>query len=107
VLSWINLKVPDGDDYIEFMLYKDAPAPTARGSAHHLCLVVPDIAATLATLNANPYRKQYQRPLEIRTSTNRKRQLNIFDPDGTRTEAMELVTVDGKPAPSSSAPFPQ
>jgi catechol 2,3-dioxygenase-like lactoylglutathione lyase family enzyme len=107
VLSWINLKVPDGDDYIEFMLYKDAPAPTARGSAHHLCLAVPDIAATLATLNANPYRKQYQRPLEIRTGTNRKRQLNIFDPDGTRTEAMELVTVDGKPAPSSSAPFPQ
>jgi catechol 2,3-dioxygenase-like lactoylglutathione lyase family enzyme len=107
ILSWINLKVPDGDDYIEFMLYKDAPAPSARGSAHHLCLAVPDIAATLATLNANPYRKQYQRPLEIRTSTNRKRQLNIFDPDGTRTEAMEPVTVDGKPAPSSSAPFPQ
>ena len=107
VLSWINLKVPDGDDYIEFMLYKDAPAPTARGSAHHLCLAVPDTAATLATLNASPYRKQYERPLEVRTGTNRKRQLNIFDPDGTRTEVMEPVTIDGKPAPSSSAPFPQ
>jgi lactoylglutathione lyase len=107
VLSWINLKVPDGDDYIEFMLYKDAPAPTARGSAHHLCLAVPDAAATLATLNASSYRKQYEHPLEIRTGTNRKRQLNIFDPDGTRTEVMEPVTIDGKPAPSSSAPFPQ
>lgn len=107
VLSWINLKVPDGDDYLEFMLYKDAPPPTKRGSAHHLCLAVPDVSATLATLNANPYRKQYELPLEPKTGTNRKRQLNIFDPDGTRTEVMEPVTVDGKPAPSSKAPFPQ
>lgn len=107
VLSWINLKVPDGDDYIELMLYKDAPAATARGSAHHLCLAVPDVAAALAKLDANPYRKLYTLPLEPRTGTNRKRQLNIFDPDGTRTEVMEPVTVDGKPAPSSTAPFPQ
>jgi catechol 2,3-dioxygenase-like lactoylglutathione lyase family enzyme len=107
VLSWINLKVPDGDDYIEFMLYKDAPAASARGSAHHLCLAVPDAATTLATLNSRSYRKQYGHPLEIRTGTNRKRQLNIFDPDGTRTEVMEPVTVDGKPAASSTAPFPQ
>jgi lactoylglutathione lyase len=107
VLSWINLKVPDGDDYLEFMLYKDAPPPTKRGTAHHLCLAVPDVSATLAALNANPYRKQYELPLEPKTGTNHKRQLNIFDPDGTRTEVMEPVTVDGKPAPSSKAPFPQ
>ena len=31
VLSWINLKVPDGDDYIEFMLAAQAPDPTHRG----------------------------------------------------------------------------
>src|SRR3954467_5011066 len=55
-LSWINLKVPDGDDYLEFMLYKDAPPPSKRGSAHHLCLAVPDVSSTLATLNANSYR---------------------------------------------------
>jgi lactoylglutathione lyase len=106
VLSWINVKVPDGDDYIEFMLYKDAPAPTARGSAHHLALETPDAAASVAALDAKPSRKEYTRALEVRTGTNRKRQVNIFDPDGTRTELMEPVTVDGKPAPSSSAPPP-
>jgi len=68
---------------------------------------LPDAVATLATLNASSYRKQYEHPLEIRIGTNRKRQLNIFDPDGTRTEVMEPVTIDGKPAPSSNAPFPQ
>ena len=45
VLSWINLKVPDGDDYIEFMLAKNVPDPTHRGSAHHLCLQVPDVSS--------------------------------------------------------------
>jgi catechol 2,3-dioxygenase-like lactoylglutathione lyase family enzyme len=106
-LSWTNVKVPDGDDYIEFMLYKEAPEATKRGSAHHLCLEVPDTSATVAALDAKPYRKQYTKPLEIRTGTNRKRQVNIFDPDGTRTEVMEPVTVDGKPSPSSSAPPPR
>jgi catechol 2,3-dioxygenase-like lactoylglutathione lyase family enzyme len=105
-LSWINMKVPDGEDYIELMLYKDPPAPTARGSAHHQCLEVPDIQAALATVEAKPYRKSYARPLEIRTGRNRKRQLNLFDPDGTRTELMEPGTVDGVPAPSSTAPPP-
>jgi catechol 2,3-dioxygenase-like lactoylglutathione lyase family enzyme len=106
-LSWTNVKVPDGDDYIEFMLYKEAPEATKRGSAHHLCLEVPDTSATVAALDAKPYRKQYTKPLEIRTGTNRKHQVNIFDPDGTRTEVMEPVTVDGKPSPSSSAPPPK
>lgn len=106
-LSWTNMKVPDGDDYIEFMLYKEPPAPTKRGSAHHLCLEVPDAAAAVAALNAKPYRKQYTQPLEVRTGVNRKHQVNIFDPDGTRTEVMEPVTIDGKPAPSSKAPPPR
>jgi lactoylglutathione lyase len=106
VLSWTNLKVPDGEDYIEFMLYKQAPPATARGTAHHLALEVPDANAAIATLNSRPYRKQYTRPLESRVGTNRKRQVNLYDPDGTRTELMEPVTIDGKPAPSSSAPPP-
>jgi catechol 2,3-dioxygenase-like lactoylglutathione lyase family enzyme len=107
ILSWVNIAVPDGDDYIEFMLYKDSPPPTERGSAHHLCLEVPDAAAAVAALNAKPYRKQYTRPLEIRIGVNRKRQVNIFDPDGTRTEVMEPVTIDGKRAASSTAPPPK
>jgi len=106
-LSWVNMKVPDGEDYLELMLYKDAPEPTKRGSAHHLCLESPDMAASAAALEAKPYRKQYTQALEIRTGVNRRRQLNIFDPDGTRTELMEPVTVDGKPAPSSTAPPPR
>lgn len=107
ILSWTNLRVPDGTDYVELMLYKDEPPATERGSAHHLCLEVPDIDASVAALKARPYFATYGRPIEIHTGTNRKRQANLFDPDGTRIELMEPHTVDGKPAPSSNAPPPR
>ena len=103
-LDWTNMKVPDGDDYIEFMLYSTIPEPTKRGSAHHICLFVPDIEKAAAELKTRP---GYDKPLVIRTGVNRKRQLNLFDMDGTRTELMEPRTIDGVPTPSSNAPAPK
>jgi len=105
-LNWVNMQVPDGSDYIEFMLYDEMP--TARlGTLHHLALEVPDIDKAKADLESRPARKNYTRPMEITTGTNRKRQMNLYDPDGTRSELMEPKTVDGKPAPPSSAPPPR
>jgi catechol 2,3-dioxygenase-like lactoylglutathione lyase family enzyme len=106
VLDWVNLQVPEGDDYIEFMLYSKLPAPNARGTVHHIALEVPDMAKAVAKLEANPARKSYTRTIEPRTGTNRKRQLNLYDPDGTRTELMEPHTVDGVPTPPATAPPP-
>ncbi len=105
-VSWINMRLLDSPDYIEWMLYADKPAPGARTSQHHICLEVPDIQKALAQLEASPARKQYTRPLEIRTGVNQRRQLNLFDPDGTRIELMEPRTVDGNPPPSSTSPLP-
>ena len=102
-LDWINVRVPDGDDYIEFMLYETLPEPTKRGSSHHICLFVPDINKSLETMKTRPY----TRLLEVRTGINRKHQMNLFDPDGSRVEVMEPFTVDGKPTPSSTAPPPR
>jgi catechol 2,3-dioxygenase-like lactoylglutathione lyase family enzyme len=101
------MKVPDGGDYVEFMLYGARPAPDARGTQHHICLEVPDLAKAQTLLEARPYRASYARPLEPRVGTNRKRQLNLYDPDGTRVELMEPGTVDGQPTPSSTAPPPR
>jgi catechol 2,3-dioxygenase-like lactoylglutathione lyase family enzyme len=106
-LSWVNLQVPEGDDYIEFMLMKDYPPPTGRGTAHHLGFETADIAASVATLEARPSRAQYPHKLETRVGVNRRRQANMYDPDGSRSELMEPATIDGKPVPSSTAPPPQ
>jgi catechol 2,3-dioxygenase-like lactoylglutathione lyase family enzyme len=106
-LDWVNLRVPDGTDYVELMLYAEEPPPGSRGSQHHICLEVPDIAAAAAAVEARVTRIGYARPREIRTGINRKRQLNLFDPDGSRSELMEPNTIDGVPTPSSTAPPPK
>jgi len=107
ILSWINLRVPDGTDYIELMLYSQLPA--TFGTQNHTSLVVPDIQKAVAELEARPGYKNYlsyQKPLEIRVGVNGKRQVNLYDPDGTRVELMEAKTADGKPVPPSTAPPP-
>jgi len=105
-LSWINMKVPDGEDYVELMLYHSLPDVDKWGTKNHLSLVVPDIEKAVATLEARPAYKDYGKPLTIATGVNGKRQVNLYDPDGTRVEIMEPNTVDGKPRPSSTAPPP-
>ena len=52
-------------------------------------------------------RVSYTRDIAIQVGVNRKRQVNLFDPDGTRIELMEPNTIDGTPAPSSTAPPPR
>jgi lactoylglutathione lyase len=106
-LNWVNMRVPDGDNHVEFMLYQELPPPHRRGSAHHICLVVPDIQAAVATLEARPARQGYTRELKINVGVDHKRQVGLFDPDGTRVEMMEMDTVDGQPAPSSTLSPPR
>jgi lactoylglutathione lyase len=88
------------------LLYKSPPTLSRLGTMHHIFLEVPDIEEARAALEARAARKDYTRPLEIQTGVNRKRQLNLYDPDGTRIELMESRTIDGAPAPSSTGPPP-
>ncbi len=103
-LSWINMRVPDGEDYVEFMLYNKVP--DKFGTKNHISLVVPDVARSVEILKARPAFKTYGKELTVNTGVNQKRQVNIYDPDGTRVELMEPNTVTGKPTPSSTAPPP-
>lgn len=107
VLSWVNMRVPDGNDYLEFMLYDQMPSVAALGTLHHICLEVPNMEKAVADLEQRPARKNYTKPMEIKTGVNRKRQMNLYDPDGTRSELMEPKTVDGVPTPSSAAAPPR
>jgi lactoylglutathione lyase len=104
-LSWVNMRVPDGADYLEFMLYATPQDPQQLGVKNHVCLVTPDIEKAVATLKSRG--ENYSRPIEIKVGVNGKRQANLFDPDGTRIELMEPNTADGKPVPPSTAPPPR
>jgi len=108
VLNWIDLRVPDGQDYIELMLY--TRLPKSDGTENHVSLVVPDMQKAMSELESRPayktYLATYGRPLEVHVGVNGKRQVNLYDPDGTRVELMEPFTANGKPVPPSTAPLP-
>ena len=106
VLSWDNLRVPDGTDWVEFMLYDGKPTLAKMGVSHHFCLVVPDAAAAAKTLAGRPLPPGARLLPEVSVGNDHKRKAQAYDPDGTRVEFMEPATVDGRPAPSSTAPPP-
>ena len=107
MLSWVDLRVPDGKDYVELMLYKELPPQDRRGGANHISLMTHDIKQAVATLRSRAASVNYTRKIEIHVGHNRQRQSNFFDPDGTRAELMEPFTIDGKPTPPSTAPPPR
>jgi catechol 2,3-dioxygenase-like lactoylglutathione lyase family enzyme len=105
-LSWVNLRVPDGEDYVEFMLYEKYPSLDRLRTMHHICLEVPDVAQAGEILKSRPYPAGSKPPTPMKEGVNGKRQINYYDPDGTRVEIMEPNTFDGKPRPPSVAPPP-
>jgi lactoylglutathione lyase len=87
--NWINMRVPDGTDYLEYMLTTSALDRRQLGSAHHIALLVPDIQAALETVRARTPDSDPNHRAVPQIGVNRRWQLNVYDPDGTRVEFME------------------
>jgi len=106
-VSWIDMKVPDGADYVEFMLYGPYPAPDHRGVNNHVALRTDDMQKTADTLKSrvaqNP--SLYGKPIAPKIGADNKWQCNLYDPDGTRLEIMNPKPVAPMP-PSTTLPPP-
>ncbi|MGI4730829.1 MAG: VOC family protein [Janthinobacterium lividum] len=100
--TWISLQLPEGRDWIEYMV---AGTPDGRGPPpgmtqatvgvlDHFALGIPD-ARQAYTLLWNGGRLDGQDGLP-KIGRDAKWQLNLIDPDGTRAELMEFHAV-GKP----------
>ena len=105
-LNWVHMQVPDGTDFFELMLYAKLPDTQRLFTMHHFCLEVPDMEKAAAILATRKLPEGCKPPTEMKAGVNGKRQINYYDPDGTRVELMEPHTVSGQPTPSSSAPPP-
>jgi lactoylglutathione lyase len=99
VVSWLHMRVPPAGSYAEYMLEAKVTP--------HFCLEVADMAQAKAKLDKSPYRSRYTKPVEPYVGKNRRRILNLFDPNGIRVELMEPNTVDGQPVPPTTAPLPK
>jgi catechol 2,3-dioxygenase-like lactoylglutathione lyase family enzyme len=91
--DWVMMQVPDGTDWLEYMLYLPvAPSRAQLGSANHFSpgvVSVKDLAARLKQRGWTPVPNEGQPLLGV----DAKWQLTLHDPDGTRAELMEFAPV--------------
>jgi lactoylglutathione lyase len=102
--SWIGLRVPDGEDYVELSMHQD-PQPEDQGAQNYFCLERADIAAAVLVLQSRAG-NTYQRPIVIQIGKEHRRRTSLFDPDGARIDLMEPTITEDKKAMFSSAPPP-
>jgi catechol 2,3-dioxygenase-like lactoylglutathione lyase family enzyme len=95
--DWVDMKVPDGPDWIEYMLNQPHPSVKTRGVMNHLALGVPDVQAAYKTLQDRGLKMDG--PPKI--GRDGKWQLNLYDPNLTRAELMEPKPVQ----PPCCSPF--
>jgi len=85
-VDWVDMRVPDGSDWLEYMLRVHNPSPKALGVMHHLALGVPAIQPAYRTVLARGLKP----PQPPQIGRDGKWQLNLYDPNYTRAELMEF-----------------
>src|SRR5260370_7378481 len=116
--SWVDMQVPDGTDWIEYMLNVPANADHhTLGVMNHIALGVPDIKAAREQLIKNGWSGNEQPKI----GRDGKWHLNLYDPDDPPVEFMEFTPTQKPclsqftcphpapqklPVPFLSAPFP-
>jgi catechol 2,3-dioxygenase-like lactoylglutathione lyase family enzyme len=102
--DWVALQVPDGTDWIEYMLNVSPNADKRElGVMNHIALGVKDIHATQQQLIKNGWKPGE----EPQIGRDGKWQLNLYDPDGTRVEFMEFTPVQRPCCSDYTGPHPK
>jgi catechol 2,3-dioxygenase-like lactoylglutathione lyase family enzyme len=95
-VDWVDMRVPDGTDWLEYMLNVHNPSPKTRGIMNHLALGVPDVERAAATLADRGMHNE-----KPKIGRDGKWQVNLYDPNLTRAELMEPEPVQ----PPCCSPF--
>jgi catechol 2,3-dioxygenase-like lactoylglutathione lyase family enzyme len=102
--DWVSMQVPDGTDWIEYMLNVPANADhRTLGVANHIALGVLDIHVAEAQLRKNGWTGTEQPKI----GRGGKWQLNVYDPDDTRIEFMEFTPVQKPCCSEYTGPHPK
>ena len=103
-IDWYEIQVPDGSDWIEYMLNIPANADHKElGVQNHFSLGVENIQTAVAQLHKNGLEK-FDGP-EI--GRDGKWGLDAYDPDGTRVEVMEFTPAGAPCCHPYTAPHPK
>ena len=86
--DWVDMQVPNGKNWLEYMLNVHNPTPRQLGVMHHLALGVESVKVVEAAVQ-----ERGEKPEEAHIGRDGKWQLNLYDPDFTRIEFMEFKPV--------------
>ena len=97
-VDWVSQQVPDGHDWLEYMLVGDGSTTPVNkvdarelGVLNHFSLGVPNMEQTVTTLiSGDRLPPRHDGP---QMGKDGKWQANFYDPDGTRVEFMEFQPV--------------
>jgi catechol 2,3-dioxygenase-like lactoylglutathione lyase family enzyme len=102
--DWVDMQVPDGTDWIEYML--NVPTNASKhtlGVMNHIALGVLDIHAAAKQLLNNGMKLTE----EPKIGRDGKWQLNLYDPDDTRVELMEFTPAQKPCCSGYTGPHPK
>lgn len=83
--DWVSMRVPEGTDWLEYMLNQPHPSPKTLGVMNHLALGVPSTEHGYKTV----VERGMNQPDKPKIGRDGKWQLNLYDPNLTRAELME------------------
>jgi len=86
--QWISQQVPDGTDWVEYMVVSGPITMATKGVLNHFSLGVVNMEQTVDLLTAGERISDKNDGPKI--GRDGKWQFNMYDPDGTRAELMEL-----------------
>jgi catechol 2,3-dioxygenase-like lactoylglutathione lyase family enzyme len=103
--DWVSLQVPDGTDWLEYMLNQPAhPDLRLTGVMNHISYGVADMKKAQAVLESHGWKEHGDEHAQM--GRDGKRQLNVFDPDLTRIELMEFKPAEKPCCSDFTAPHP-
>ncbi|GGG99873.1 VOC family protein [Silvibacterium dinghuense] len=110
-VDWISQQVPDGHDWLEYMLTSGPSGGGIQdvsqkqlGVLNHLSIGVVNMEKAVTALDAGNRIEGEHSPMQL--GKDGKWQFNLYDPDGTRLELMEYVPVEKPCCSPFTAPNP-
>jgi catechol 2,3-dioxygenase-like lactoylglutathione lyase family enzyme len=82
--EWISMLVPDGHDWVEYMVSAERPSPEQLGVLHHYCLETLDVQKVYQTV----MERGYKPPRDPAIARDGRWLVHLFDKHHTRTEVM-------------------
>ena len=103
--DWVALQVPDGTDWLEYMLNQpEHPDLRLTGVMNHISLGVSDMKKAQALLESHGWKSHGDEKAQL--GKDGKWQLNVYDPDLIRVELMEFKPVEKPCCSDFTAPHP-